>query len=150
MRSWFQRQQTCPTCRLDVLQTQRGLSQQAQARQNRAGAQNQRPNQQLAEQLLRAGGPQLPPQLRNVLQNAAQNQPAQAAPAAGVQVNAQNVTDAADLGTYFLLTFRLKLNKEFLRNEKLNSSYLILSLSIFKSHRVLFLKSLGHDLMFFR
>ena len=101
MRSWFQRQQTCPTCRLDVLQTQRGLSQQAQARQNRAGAQNQRPNQQLAEQLLRAGGPQLPPQLRNVLQNAAQNQPAQAAPAAGVQVNAQNVTDAADLGIYF-------------------------------------------------
>ena len=106
MRSWFQRQQTCPTCRLDVLQTQRGLSQQAQARQNRAGGQNQRPNQQLAEQLRAQFGAQLPPPLRNVLQNAAQNQPAQPTPAAGVQVNAQNITDNADLGTYLIFGLR--------------------------------------------
>ena len=103
LRSWFQRQQTCPPCRLDVL----GAQQRAQGAQGAAAARNQRGanaaaqrNQQLAEQLRAQFGGQLPPPLRNVLQNAQQQQQQaqQPQPAAGVQVNAANLTDATDLG----------------------------------------------------
>lgn len=55
LRSWFQRQQTCPTCRTTVL------------RLNQAHLNNQQPNQ--------APPPQTPPQ-----QQAQQQQPAQGAP----------------------------------------------------------------------
>merc|ERR1711970_1626554 len=63
LRSWFQRQQTCPTCRLDVL-----------------GAFNRNPNRQNApqnnlqqinaiEQLRAQLGGQLPPNIQNLLPN---------------------------------------------------------------------------------
>jgi len=95
LRSWFQRQQTCPTCRLDVLGAhQRAQGGQGAAARNQRGAAANR-NQQLADQLRAQFGGNLPAPLRNVLQNAQQQQQPQ--PAAGVQVNAANVTDATDL-----------------------------------------------------
>lgn len=36
LRSWFQRQQTCPTCRLNILQTPPGTQQQQAANNNAA------------------------------------------------------------------------------------------------------------------
>ena len=73
------------------------------------GAQRQqRPVQQrnqLAEQLRAQLGGQLPPQVRQVLQQQQQPAPAAGQPGPNVQVNAQNVTDASDLGELGSKTF---------------------------------------------
>ncbi len=45
LRSWFQRQQTCPTCRMDVLRAPAAQQQQGQQQQQQNGAAGQQQQQ---------------------------------------------------------------------------------------------------------
>lgn len=63
LRSWFQRQQTCPTCRMDVLRItrpQQTQTQQQQQQQNLPQAQLQPPHPQFPHNVIFPGFPPMP------------------------------------------------------------------------------------------
>lgn len=93
LRSWFQRQQTCPTCRLNILRTTNPNEARPEARR--------RPQAQPQNPFINAFGAQNPFQLFNNPQNDVQPQPqpqpnvAAAAAAAGGDAQAQTQTPSS-------------------------------------------------------
>merc|ERR1719480_437038 len=78
LRSWFQRQQTCPTCRLDVLRAPASTSVPGQQQQQPQQQQQQQPAQMLFQQQMAALRNNLEQLQRQRQQQQGQTQPGQA------------------------------------------------------------------------